>query len=685
MTSNSTSDALAARAMGHIQGSEGVLYTISYWGYAVRNMPCTNDAGSCAYLDAVYGNHQTGVIFTFILWAVLGAVLLVLTFSRLLKPGKNHERGARQSFMYRLSRSISAAYRRYLLPESLSSIFGYSTRLQLLVLAILCAYLAVFTFVGITYKTWKTPVKGTDLYNTRSGLGSFADRVGAFAFALTPFTIALCSRDSLLSLMTGIPYQSFNFLHRWTGYIMLIQSFVHTISWTIIEGKLYQPQPIVYKEWIKQPYMIWGIVAQSFLTFLVVFSWGPVIRRTGYEFFRKSHLIAAGLYIGACWGHWEQLKCWMIASLVLLGIDLVARTVRSCLIHCGFKNGSGSFGFHSIPTKMETFHDPTGTIVRMTFTHEHAAWTIGQHFYLTFPALSIWQSHPFTPSSVPNTESNTQQHTYIIRAYDGETRKLANLAEAAAKCYPRTEATTPVIMMGPHGGSTMNRDITNMLCISGGTGVTFTIPAIIAALSPDSPVRNIELIWTVRHVENLAWLRPELAYLLSHLAPLANTGSLDKHFKDPIMTLQGPKRFRIRIYVTRPRPRTAATATTTTALYPSTKETFQSDDKELCPTTTISSFDSADDNEKDSVADLIPTHPDFFLTYLESGRPSVRAAVDAFLDNTVEYGRSQVIGSGPAALGTQIREAVAVRNAPGRVWRGDEEGDVECVWDDRMG
>ena len=668
--------------MGHIQGSEGVLYTIDYWGYAVRNMPCTNDAGSCEYLDAVYGNHQTGVIFTFIMWAVLGTVLLVLTFARLLRPSKNHQRGAQQSFMYRLSRFVSSTYRRYLLPESLPSIFGYSTRLQLLVLAILCAYLAVFTFVGITYKIWKTPIKGTNLYNTRSGLGSFADRVGVFAFALTPFTIALGSRDSILSMMTGIPYQSFNFLHRWTGYIMLLQSFVHTISWTIIEGKLYQPQPIVYREWIRQEYMIWGIVAQSFLTFLIVFSWGPVIRRTGYEFFRKAHLIVAGLYIGACWGHWQQLKCWMIASLVLLGLDLVARTVRSCLIHCGFKNGTGGFGFHSIPTKMETFHDPTGTIVRMTFTHEHAAWTIGQHFYLTFPALSIWQSHPFTPTSVPNTKSNTQHHTYIIRAYDGETRKLANLVEAADRCYPRTEATTPVIMQGPHGGSTMNKDITNMLCISGGTGVTFTIPAIMTALAPESPVRNIELIWTIRHVENLAWLRPELSYLIAHLAPLAHLRSADtKDDKNPLVTLAGPKRFRIRIYVTR--PSTEPAASTTTDSYPSNKSLDYASDKDLYPTTTISTIASTPD--KDALADLIPAHPDFTLTYLSSGRPSVRAAVDAFLDNTVEYGRSQVIGSGPAALGTQIREAVAARNEPGRVWRGDDGADVECVWDDRMG
>jgi hypothetical protein len=51
----------------------------------------------------------------------------------------------------------------------------------------------------------------------------------------------------------------------------------------------------------------------------------------------------------------------------------------------------------------------------------------------------------------------------------------------------------------------------------------------------------------------------------------------------------------------------------------------------------------------------------------------------------VEHGRTQVIGSGPAALGKDLRAAVARRNVVGGVWKGDEKGDVDCVWDDRMG
>lgn len=458
--------------------------------------------------------------------------------------------------------------------------------------------------------------------------------------------------------MTGIPYSNFAFLHRWTGRIILIQSFTHAVIWTVIEGRLYQPQPKVYVEWIKQKYMIWGIVAQVFITFLFVFSLRPVVRWTGYEFFRKSHLIVAGLYLGACWGHWEQLSCWMIASLVIMGFDLIMRTVRTWLIHFGYKDGGRGFGFRSIPAKMQVFKDPTGTILRMTFTHHHQPWEIGQHFYLTFPALSIWQSHPFTPACAPSASGLPQTHTYIIRARNGETGKLARLAEAAANRFPAGETETAVILMGPYGRSIVNDEVSNLLCISGGTGISYTVPVVMAALAESSPVQNIELVWTVRHVENLAWMAPELEYLKSQL-----TGSdfADDMEKAPIVSVEAKKRLCIRIFVTRPYTR------------PSPK------DKEFGLTCNSPTAEFPD------LVELTRECKGFSITFLHHKRPDVSALVDEFMEEKVEQGRTQVVGSGPAELGTQIRGAVAGRSDVGGVWRGQERGDVECVWDDRLG
>lgn len=294
---------------------------VEYWGFAVRVLPCANDPGTCEYFEAIYGGHERGMLYSGIIWATIGGILLVWAIGRHFwapprasesassPSSKDHRAQAGAAGLRRLGNAAAATARRYALPESLRVVFGRTTRLQVLILALLAGYLAIFSFVGITYKTWITPVSGyDDLYQKRSWLGVWSDRIGVLAYALTPFSVMLASRESILSELTGVPYQSFNFLHRWLGWIIAIQSLVHTIGWTVIESVYYQPQPQVANKWIKQLYMIWGCVAIILLFILVLLAtpWG--IRLTGYEFFRKSHYVLAMVYIGACWGHWQPLK-----------------------------------------------------------------------------------------------------------------------------------------------------------------------------------------------------------------------------------------------------------------------------------------------------------------------------------------------------------------------------------------
>jgi ferric-chelate reductase len=141
MLFNSTDSALAAR---HIQSSEGVEYTIDYWGYAVRNFPCRNDIGSCEYLDSVYSDHYTSMTYTFIMWAVLGAILLVSILMRLACSTRKPKGDTTQSFYYRSVRFASSTVTRHLVPEC-TKVFRYTTRLQALLLVLLCVYLAIFS------------------------------------------------------------------------------------------------------------------------------------------------------------------------------------------------------------------------------------------------------------------------------------------------------------------------------------------------------------------------------------------------------------------------------------------------------------------------------------------------------------------------------------------------------------
>lgn len=660
----------------HIQNFSEASAVEPHWGYADRVVPCTNDAGSCAYLDVVYHSHDLGMLYMGIFWATVGAVLLIWAVGRQFArsqpsgvqlptdagEGVAHSRSALQ----RLQRAIPAYARQYLLPDAARPIFGRVTRTQVLTLLVLTAYLTVFSFVGIVYNKWVTPVKKLPgVYNIRTSLGPWSDRIGVIAYALTPLSVMLSSRESILSLVTGLPYQSFNFLHRWLGYIIFAQSALHTIGWCVIEIRLYQPQPTVGLEWIVQTYMVWGLVAMILLTFIVLLStpWG--IRMTGYEFFRKSHYVLAMIYIGACWGHWAELRVFLLPGLIVWFIDRAIRFARTALLHYNFLP-SGHMGFRAAPANITFFKDDTnGDVVRLDFDHPHDAWEVGQHFYLTFPESSIWQSHPFTPLSLPLYGADSQRHSYIFRAKKGETQKIAALsARRAARMKHHEEshetlmadARLSVVLTGPYGERTLRHlsPDSNVLCIAGGTGITYVLPVLLDLASrPQSANRHLSLLWVVRRRGDIDWVAPELA-VLKRKCPNLRAG--------------------IHVYVTR-----ASEEQDPSVPAVSEKRAATDCSKEIEPASG-SSASSA------SISSALSVHgvskADLGLNHYQA-RPDLGTVVGEFVAGTIS-GRTDIFASGPGGMISDLRRIVASVNSGGLVWRGEDRSDVRLTCDDRL-
>ncbi|KAI0490296.1 ferric reductase like transmembrane component-domain-containing protein [Xylaria cf. heliscus] len=640
----------------HIQNESEADYLEPHWGYVSRVRPCTNDAGSCAYLDQVYYSHDLSMIYSGILWSTILAIIFVWTIGkRFWAPPRtdslvSRDISARGSSVIRFAKSFSAYIRSSLLPDAARPIFGRTTRLQVLILALLAGYLLIWSLVGITYQIWITPVKNNPgLYNTRTSLGPFSDRIGVLAYALTPLSILLSNRESILSLLTGVPYQSFNFLHRWLGYIILVQGSVHTIGWTIIEVRLYQPQPSTAIAWIIQPYIIWGVVAMILLLFLFVLSTPWAIRLTGYEFFRKAHYVLAMVYIGACWGHWDKLKCFLLPSLLIWFLDRGVRFLRTALIHHQYLP-DGSMGFRAAPAAVTHFCDADGDVVRMDFTQPHDAWKIGQHFYLCFAESSIWQSHPFTPLNLPQKRDGSVTHSYIFRAKKGETKKVADLA--LRKLAHSPNATTPVVLTGPYGDA-ITKFLTpgdNVLCVAGGTGITYVLPVLLDLIQkPAVRDRKIQLIWAIRRKADLCWVEQEIVAVNN----AARSHGIDVH-----------------IYVTR-----EDSGSTSSIQDEKTHEVI--DGKETCgsPSCSLTSINGAQTLMSLDIQKLgskgLNQHPD------------LKAIVGDFVDGTVR-GPTKVFGSGPGGMISELRSIVASCNSGAKVWKGDERFDVSLICDDRL-
>ncbi|KAI1197666.1 ferric reductase like transmembrane component-domain-containing protein [Nemania serpens] len=639
----------------HIQNESEADYSEPHWGYFSRVRPCTNDPGTCDYLDQAYNSHDLGILYSGILWSTILGVVFIWTIGRkscaLRRADGLPSRGisAGKSSAIRLIRTFSASARRLLLPDAARPIFGRTTRLQVFILAALAAYLLVWSFLGITYKIWITPVKNAPgLFSTRSGLGPFSNRVGILAYALTPLLVLLSSRESILSLLTGVPYQSFNFLHRWLGYIIFIQGSVHTIGWTIVEVRLYQPQPSTAIGWITQTYMIWGVIATILLLLLTILSTPMAIHLTGYEFFRKAHYVLGIIYIGACWGHWDKLECFLLPSLLIWFLDRGARFLRTALIHYRYLP-DGSMCFRAAPASLTHFSDVEhGDVVRLDFKQPHDAWKIGQHFYLCFAESSIWQSHPFTPLNLPDTRDGSVTHSYIMRAKKGETRKIAELA--SNKLADSPEATTPVILTGPYGESItetlMPED--NVLCVAGGTGIAYVLPVLLGLIQkPAARDRKIQLIWAIRRRADLCWVEQEL---------------------DAINNAGVSHGIEVHIYATR-------------------ESDSSIHDKNLGEQST----DARETRSRPSCLSTLITDVQtrMRLDVKKLGvkgsnrHPDLRILVSEFVDGTVR-GPTKVFGSGPGGMISDLRSIVAARNSGAKVWKGDERFDVNLVCDDRL-
>ncbi|KAI1407406.1 ferric reductase NAD binding domain-containing protein [Hypoxylon sp. FL1857] len=653
-----TENQLGAR---HIQNYSEADSLEKHWGYVDRVVPCMNDPGSCAYLDQVYGSHDRTMVYTGIFWAIIAGILLLWTIGRRVFPSPRADEVAPGAIdngrvakiadrRSRIRRTSASLIRRYLLPDSVRFIFGRTTQLQVLILTILAGYLLIVSFVGLTYQTWITPIKNMPgLYNTRTTLGPWSDRVGVFAYALTPLSVMLSSRESILSLLTGLPYQSFNFLHRWLGYIIVIQGSLHTIGWTIVEVRLYQPQPKTAHDWIVQLYIIWGVVAQILLLLLFALStpWG--IRLTGYEFFRKAHYVLAMVYIGACWGHWANLQCFMIPGLAIWALDRGIRFLRSALIHYQYLP-NGSMGFRAAHASLTYFPDEEhGDVVRMDFSHPQDPWKVGQHFYLCFAECSIWQSHPFTPLNLPKVQDGLVSHSYILRAKKGETKKVAALA--AKKLAAAPSATTPLILSGSYGESIVKNltpDV-NVLCVAGGTGITYVLPVLLSLVEqPEVKDRKIQLVWAVRKKDDTRWIEKEL---------------------DTIRKAAKAHKIEVHIYVTR------EARSKDLSISDDISEKDDAAVKEVGLGSTLSSVKEVRSNSTLDVQKIggqgFDRHPD------------LKKLVGEFVEGTVR-GSTTVYASGPGGMISDLRSIVASCNSGAKVWQGNERYDVKLVCDDRL-
>jgi NADPH oxidase len=260
--------------------------------------------------------------------------------------------------------------------------------------------------------------------------------IGALVFA---------QRNSLVTLLLGIPFDRAIVYHKLSGRVGGVVGLLHTAAYFI--------DPVFCR---KHQYDVLGgaftgqvNISGSVLMLLIIgitLSSLPQIRRRLFEVFYYLHILFTTGMITCAFFHSGILI--PILALFTWGADLFIRSIVMARTRYPCK------------AQLKTISE---TVVKISFPKSTAfAYNPGQYVYLAIPEISWLQWHPFSISSSPAQRSVT----IYVRKAGNWTTALSQLA--------KKKATVSILLEGPYGNLSVDimdpQKYKTVLLLSGGIG-----------------------------------------------------------------------------------------------------------------------------------------------------------------------------------------------------------------------
>lgn len=334
-----------------------------------------------------------------------------------------------------------------------------------------------------------------------------SNRAGFLSLAIVPFLLSSTGKNSAVSFLTGISSTRMNFLHRMLGLALIVCATVHMAFMLQAWAKF----PSFMRSQLQVTKVQYGLAGYGLLCVVILGSFLP-IRKYCYELFLGTHLLGIA-FIGVIAMHTPYAMRYFVAGLVCYALNLVAVW--------GVKTYMAQAYFDILPEGC--------TKISIRLASPMKTHAIGQHINLCIPAISVFQWHPFTITSVQQQNAKYQNSIEVCVVARGNfTRALYNNIDASKGL--------PVFVSGPFGSTNIkSMDIlTNSMSVviaNGGAGITFGI-RLLRELS-DTLVtfddnceekdtlnhwktKDIYFYWSVHRIDELEWFRDELEHL-NHL------------------------------------------------------------------------------------------------------------------------------------------------------------------------
>lgn len=331
---------------------------------------------------------------------------------------------------------------------------------------------------------------GSIMYPTKVGeLARYmGDRTGIVISFIVPLLVLFAGRNNFLQWVTRWNFATFITYHRWVSRIVVLVVFIHAITFSVSDSKAGK-----YKKRMKKPFMNWGVVAT--ISGAIILVQGMMyFRRKSYETFLLIHIVFALFFIVGAYKHTVLLGygAFYWATVAIWALDRVIRLFR--LI---------AFG---APTATVTvLADETLKIV----VPKPKYWKSipGGHAFIHFLRPScFWQSHPFTFTDSPNSESSIVLYVKIKGGVThGVTQHLLKSPGRTAKMR--------VCVEGPYGEPSSARQYKNAVFVAGGNGIPGIYSECVDLAKRQNDRQSLKLVWIIREWKSLSWFFEELKRL----------------------------------------------------------------------------------------------------------------------------------------------------------------------------
>lgn len=446
-----------------------------------------------------------------------------------------------------------------------------------------------------------------------------------------PFIYLLSCKFNPISLLTGISYERFNWLHRWAARTVFLTAIVHWsfffTEWSIAD--------IVSYEFELMPMVKYGFGAWSMIGWMVLSGFG-FFRNMNYELFVLQHIAAAVVLLWVLFVHvpsYARYNIWMSVSFI--AFDWSARIIWAVLRNTHILGQAGM----KVPGYAARLEPLPGDMVRLTIDDADFSWKAGQHAYITVPCLfRPFETHPFTIANAPYTKgSNHSRLTMLVQARSGFSRSL----HKAAMKSEGTDRQYRTFVIGPWGTPPDLSHYDTLVLIACSSGASFILPLLQDVMNRRGCVRTITMHWIIKDDSHFSWFGDELIELMELC-------------KESTTSLQ------VSVHITR-----------------SDKSPIESSPDQKVATVTIDSSSQAESSlhrtgtkEEEPHAALLPQHRrrEPSLRRMYAGRPTV----DSMIRPSVEaaLGETAVVVCGGQSITAESRTYVAALSDERAVHKG---------------